>query len=71
MMQDPVLDDKFSNKAIESNYKQANDKQLNIDIMSDRSENISKNQQIVSPHDLDTIKSTDFVSNFNIVNDKE
>jgi len=59
MMQDPVLDDKFSNKALDSDYPHKHDN-LKIDLMSDRSEFNNFNfESQMSPNTLDTMKSAD------------
>jgi len=60
MMQDPVLEDKFSNKALNSDSKQNNNENLKIDLMSDRSEFNNFNfESQMSPNTLDTMKSGD------------
>lgn len=63
MMQDPVLQDKLSNKAFNSDSRQNGHDNLKIDIMSDRSENNNFNfESQISPNTLDTMKSGDYVN---------
>jgi hypothetical protein len=70
-MQDPVHEDKLTIKTLESNHKHnpnlINDyDKLKIDILSDRSENRFALEQQISPNDLNTMTSGDYVNEFEL-----
>lgn len=70
-MQDPVHEDKLTIKTLEQNHKHnpnlINDyDKLKIDILSDRSENRFALEQQISPNDLNTMTSGDYVNEFEL-----